>query len=111
LDGDPISLKVKGLDELRRIVSRLRGEGKKIVFTNGCFDLLHMGHVVLLQQAKSMGHVLVVGLNSDASVRILKFEFVTRKISNAVAKIKLGLRIKTWKLRSQKRLGLCGRLC
>ena len=53
---------------------RLRGEGKKIVFTNGCFDLVHAGHATYLQFARSQGDVLVVGLNSDASVRRYKGE-------------------------------------
>jgi rfaE bifunctional protein nucleotidyltransferase chain/domain len=51
---------------------RLRREGKRVVFTNGCFDLLHPGHVALLKQARRLGDVLVVGLNSDRSVRRLK---------------------------------------
>ena len=51
------------------IVSRLRGEGKRIVFTNGVFDLLHPGHVRYLQDARSMGDVLIVGVNSDRSAR------------------------------------------
>jgi D-beta-D-heptose 7-phosphate kinase/D-beta-D-heptose 1-phosphate adenosyltransferase len=50
----------------------LRREGKKIVFTNGCFDLLHVGHVYLLREAKKFGDVLMVGMNSDASVKRLK---------------------------------------
>ncbi len=51
---------------------RARNRKKSIVFTNGCFDILHRGHVELLQEAKSFGDILVVGLNSDASVRRLK---------------------------------------
>ena len=51
---------------------RLRRQGKRIVFTNGCFDLLHAGHVDYLARARRFGHVLVVGLNSDRSVRKLK---------------------------------------
>lgn len=51
---------------------RLRSLGKKIVSTNGCFDILHLGHVRCLEKAKSLGDVLVVGINSDASVRRLK---------------------------------------
>jgi len=51
---------------------RLRNEGKRVVFTNGCFDLLHPGHVRYLAQARGLGDVLVVALNSDRSVRILK---------------------------------------
>ncbi|MCL5290512.1 MAG: D-glycero-beta-D-manno-heptose 1-phosphate adenylyltransferase [Firmicutes bacterium] len=57
---------------LAALVDRCRKEGKKIVFTNGCFDLLHTGHVKLLKSAGEMGDILVVGLNSDASVKRIK---------------------------------------
>ena len=57
-----------------QLVSRLKNlrQGKKVVFTNGCFDLLHIGHVRYLQEAKSLGDFLVVGVNADSSVRKLK---------------------------------------
>lgn len=58
-------------DPLKRIAAARRA-GKKIVFTNGCYDLVHSGHVLFLNQAKSYGDFLVVGVNSDASVRRLK---------------------------------------
>ena len=61
-------------ERLLREVGRLRGQGQKIVFTNGCFDLLHAGHVQYLSRAANLGDVLIVGLNSDASVRRLKGE-------------------------------------
>ncbi|NWF93826.1 MAG: D-glycero-beta-D-manno-heptose 1-phosphate adenylyltransferase [Syntrophaceae bacterium] len=64
--------KIQTREDLRRIVKDLKKEGRRIVFTNGCFDLLHLGHVRYLESAKSLGDVLVVGLNSDASVRSLK---------------------------------------
>jgi len=64
--------KVKARRELLRIINDLKVEGKRIVFTNGCFDLLHIGHVRYLEEAKALGDVLVVGVNSDASVRKLK---------------------------------------
>lgn len=67
-------VKIKNRDVLSRIVAGLRERGKKIVFTNGCFDLLHAGHVKYLQKARSLGDCLVLGLNSDASVRRLKGE-------------------------------------
>ncbi len=51
-----------------------KSDGKRVVFTNGCFDILHAGHVTYLTEAKSLGDVLVVGVNSDASVRMLKGE-------------------------------------
>lgn len=57
---------------LKKIISRLKKQRKKIVFTNGCFDLLHAGHIALLRKAKSLGDVLIVGLNTDRSVRKLK---------------------------------------
>jgi D-beta-D-heptose 7-phosphate kinase/D-beta-D-heptose 1-phosphate adenosyltransferase len=57
---------------LKRIVTRLKKKRKKIVFTNGCFDLLHAGHIRLLEKAKGLGEVLIVGLNSDRSARKLK---------------------------------------
>ena len=63
---------IKSFEEIERIVNRCRASGKRIVFTNGCFDILHVGHVKYLQVAKSFGDVLIVGLNSDASVRELK---------------------------------------
>jgi rfaE bifunctional protein nucleotidyltransferase chain/domain len=64
--------KVYGLQELAAIRRRLKRRGKKVVFTNGCFDLLHAGHVRLFHEAKKLGDVLIVALNSDASVRCLK---------------------------------------
>jgi rfaE bifunctional protein nucleotidyltransferase chain/domain len=61
------------LDELLQILSGLR-DNKRIVFTNGCFDLLHAGHVDYLEKARSLGDLLVVGMNSDSSVRRIKGE-------------------------------------
>lgn len=58
--------------QLEELAKKLRGQGKKIVTTNGCFDLLHVGHVRYLKAARELGDVLIVGLNSDASVRKLK---------------------------------------
>jgi D-beta-D-heptose 7-phosphate kinase/D-beta-D-heptose 1-phosphate adenosyltransferase len=63
---------IKTFDEISALVQRKRLEGKKVVFTNGCFDILHVGHVKYLQIAKSFGDILIVGLNSDASVSRLK---------------------------------------
>jgi len=60
------------LEELGATVARYRQERRRIVFTNGCFDLLHRGHVAYLNQAKALGDVLVVAVNADASVRRLK---------------------------------------
>ncbi len=64
--------KLKRLNELIKIVEGLKKEGKKIVFTNGCFDILHLGHIRYLREAKRRGDVLIIGLNSDKSVRSLK---------------------------------------
>ncbi len=64
--------KVRGLEELKGIVRERQASGQRVVFTNGCFDLLHRGHTRLLQRARELGDVLIVGLNSDASVRSLK---------------------------------------
>lgn len=63
---------LKTQSEIVDIVARLRAKNKRIVFTNGCFDILHVGHVKYLQEAKSYGDVLIVGLNTDDSVRVLK---------------------------------------
>ncbi|MCK9455560.1 MAG: D-glycero-beta-D-manno-heptose-7-phosphate kinase [Sulfurimonas sp.] len=63
---------IKSFEEIEAVVNRYRSNGKKIVFTNGCFDILHVGHVKYLQEAKSFGDVLIVGLNSDESVSRLK---------------------------------------
>ncbi len=59
-------------DQAKKIVIKLHAEGQKIVFTNGCFDILHRGHVEYLNRAKELGDFLMVGLNSDQSVRRLK---------------------------------------
>ena len=63
---------IKTLEEITILSSELKAKGKKIIFTNGCFDILHAGHVRLLETAKSYGDVLIVGLNSDRSVSALK---------------------------------------
>jgi rfaE bifunctional protein nucleotidyltransferase chain/domain len=66
--------KVKTQDELREIIDDLHRAGRKVVFTNGCFDILHTGHVRYLEIAKSYGDVLIVAVNSDESVRRIKGE-------------------------------------
>ena len=63
---------IKSFDDINSIVTRYKQNGKKVVFTNGCFDILHVGHVKYLQEAKSFGNILIVGLNSDESVSRLK---------------------------------------
>lgn len=67
-----MSEKLKQLEELKRIAQDAKSRGKKVVFTNGCFDLLHRGHLHLLREAKNAGDVLIVALNSDSSVRKIK---------------------------------------
>jgi D-beta-D-heptose 7-phosphate kinase/D-beta-D-heptose 1-phosphate adenosyltransferase len=64
--------KIKTLEEAASIVTGWKAEGKKVVFTNGCFDILHAGHLYCLERAKDLGDRLVVGLNSDTSIRLLK---------------------------------------
>jgi rfaE bifunctional protein nucleotidyltransferase chain/domain len=64
--------KVKSLDELKTLTAAARTNGKIVVFTNGCFDLLHRGHIYLLREAKALGNLLVVGINSDQSVKAIK---------------------------------------
>jgi rfaE bifunctional protein nucleotidyltransferase chain/domain len=63
--------KIMALEELVVLAARYRAVGRKVVFTNGCFDILHLGHVTYLEQARREGDCLVVGVNSDASVRRL----------------------------------------
>ncbi len=64
--------KIVGLLALLGIVKELKNAGKKIVFTNGCFDLIHVGHITYLNEARGLGDILIVGLNTDRSVRALK---------------------------------------
>jgi D-beta-D-heptose 7-phosphate kinase/D-beta-D-heptose 1-phosphate adenosyltransferase len=64
--------KIKERKELLRIIKNLKAKGNRIVFTNGCFDLLHIGHIRYLEKARTLGDILVVGVNSDSSVRKLK---------------------------------------
>jgi len=59
-------------EELKAIIDKAKESNKRIVFTNGCFDIIHKGHVRYLRQAKALGDVLIVGLNSDSSVRRIK---------------------------------------
>ena len=64
--------RVVTLEAAKQIRQRARQEGQRVVFTNGCFDIVHRGHVEYLSQAKALGQLLIVGLNSDRSVRVLK---------------------------------------
>ena len=64
--------KITPRNELKATVDRLKREGKKVVFTNGCFDILHAGHTRYLREARKLGDVLILALNSDSSVRSIK---------------------------------------
>lgn len=64
--------KIKKREDLKKILEKLKRKGKKIVFANGCFDLIHVGHLRFLKSAKKKGDVLVVGINSDSSTRKIK---------------------------------------
>jgi len=66
--------KIKTLPTLKKTLNRLKAKKKTVVFTNGCFDVLHVGHIEYLSKAKSLGDILIIGLNSDKSVRKLKGE-------------------------------------
>ena len=67
-----ITSKIKTLEQLADIISKEHRMGRRVVFTNGCFDLIHAGHVRYLEKARSQGDALVVGVNSDASVEKIK---------------------------------------
>lgn len=64
--------KIKRLRELKALVEKARAAGKKVVLTNGCFDLLHRGHLHLLREARALGDLLIVAINSDVSVKTIK---------------------------------------
>ena len=64
--------KIRNRTAMKEAVERVKGGGKKVVFTNGCFDILHQGHVRYLSEAKKCGDYLIIGLNSDRSVRSIK---------------------------------------
>jgi len=63
---------INNSDVLNKLVAELKNKSKKIVFTNGCFDIIHAGHVAYLNEAKQLGDILIVGVNSDSSVKKLK---------------------------------------
>lgn len=64
--------KIKDKEDLKKVVERVKKEGKRVVFTNGCFDLIHVGHTRYLEEAKKLGDILIVAVNSDQSVRAIK---------------------------------------
>jgi rfaE bifunctional protein nucleotidyltransferase chain/domain len=84
---EKINKKILCGDDLDKELSILRQENKKIVFTNGCFDILHLGHVDYLSKAKDLGDCLIVGINSDSSIRRLKGK--TRPIQDEESRKKI----------------------
>lgn len=81
------SKKIMTKKKIKEVVSSYKLNGKKIVFTNGCFDILHIGHITLLERAKELGDILIVGLNSDTSVKRLKGD--SRPINNEYDRAKV----------------------
>jgi rfaE bifunctional protein nucleotidyltransferase chain/domain len=75
---------IRDADQLEFLCARLRFKDRKIVFTNGCFDILHAGHVSYLQAARALGDILIVGINTDSSIKRLKGE--SRPIQNEFAR-------------------------
>ena len=65
-------MKLKTWNEISQTAEELRKSDKKIVFTNGCFDILHTGHIQYLREAKNLGDILIIGLNSDKSTKLIK---------------------------------------
>lgn len=63
---------IKGKTQLEQIIRNLKNNGNQIIFTNGCFDIIHAGHIQYLKEAKALGDILIVGVNSDDSVKRLK---------------------------------------
>lgn len=79
--------KILNSNSAKQLVASWQGEGKKIVFTNGCFDIVHLGHIDYLEKARNLGDKLILGLNTDASVRRLKGE--TRPVVNEYARSRM----------------------
>lgn len=79
-----IKIKIHSWDSIRKQSSIWRFKGKKIVFTNGCFDILHRGHIEYLSRARDLGGVLIVGLNSDLSVKQIKGRY--RPINDEISR-------------------------
>lgn len=83
----PTSQKILSQDALAEQVKNWQAQGKKVVFTNGCFDIVHLGHIDYLEKARALGEKLVVGINTDASVKRLKGE--SRPILNEYARCRM----------------------
>ena len=86
-------IKIKSLKQIQVIAASLRKAGKKIVFTNGCFDILHYGHVMYLDKAKTNGDILIVGVNSDSSIKRIKGDL--RPIINGYDRLRVVLGLKS----------------
>ena len=84
---DRLNSKIINIAELERLLARLRFLNKKIVFTNGCFDIIHRGHVEYLMKANELGDVMFLGLNSDSSIRKLKGN--NRPVQDQVSRAKI----------------------
>lgn len=80
-----ITDKVVDIENISATIESIRSSGKSIVTTNGCFDIIHIGHIASLQTAKSYGDILIVGVNSDASAKRLKGE--SRPINNELSRV------------------------
>lgn len=79
--------KIKSLDETKSLRNLWKDQGLKVVFTNGCFDLIHLGHVDYLERARSLGDRLILGLNSDNSVRRIKGD--NRPVMNEISRSRI----------------------
>lgn len=86
-----LSKRIITSNELKGLIAQLRAANKKIVFTNGCFDILHTGHVRLFNEARTLGDVLIVGLNSDTSIKVLKGDRRPINSFSSRAEVVLGL--------------------
>lgn len=84
---ETLSQKLVSLPALNEVVNKWKAEGKKIVFTNGCFDLLHAGHIAYLSEAAALGDILIIGLNNDNSVKRIKG--IERPINNEATRATL----------------------
>ena len=82
-----ISAKILDRDQLKSMLAVWRFQGKKIVFTNGCFDILHLGHIDYLSKAKDEGNILIIGLNTDNSVSRIKG--INRPITDEISRAKI----------------------
>jgi rfaE bifunctional protein nucleotidyltransferase chain/domain len=84
---DPLNSKILNIAESERLLARLRFLNKTIVFTNGCFDIIHRGHIEYLLKASELGDVLLIGLNSDSSVKKIKGD--NRPVQDQEARAKI----------------------